>query len=178
MRLMESSCSMNKLIAMAVLMFFVGNGLAGDMDVSFFDDAIKENEATHTRQIKKQADTTAKFLKKISESASDCFSIRTDDRRHLCLALTKKEKSTCFSIKNDDMRWECVASFDGKSNCFSIKNNDARFACLAQFDGKHGCFSIRGEDTRWDCLAQFDGKSNCFSIRNEEDRLLCLATNK
>ena len=67
-------------------------------------------------------------------SETDCYSIKDQDRRNLCLATSKRQVPYCYAIKNADSKLMCLARVDlKKSNCHSIKGKDSQKECLAMF---------------------------------------------
>ena len=67
-------------------------------------------------------------------SETDCYSIKDQDRRNLCLATSKRQVSYCYAIKNADNKNMCLARVGlKKSNCYSIKDKDSQKECLAMF---------------------------------------------
>jgi hypothetical protein len=67
-------------------------------------------------------------------SETDCYSIKDQDRKNLCLATSKRQASYCYAIKNADSKSMCLARVDlKKSHCYSIKDKDSQKECLAMF---------------------------------------------
>ena len=67
-------------------------------------------------------------------SEMDCYSIKDQDRKNLCLATSKRQVSYCYAIKNADSKNMCLARVDlKKSHCYSIKDKDSQKECLAMF---------------------------------------------
>ena len=67
-------------------------------------------------------------------SETDCYSIKDQDRKNLCLATSKRQVPYCYAIKNADSKNMCLARVDlKKSNCHSIKDKDSQKECLAMF---------------------------------------------
>ena len=70
----------------------------------------------------------------VQASETDCYSIKDQDRKNLCLATSKRQVSYCYAIKNADSKNMCLARVDlKKSNCHSIKDKDSQKECLAMF---------------------------------------------
>jgi hypothetical protein len=67
-------------------------------------------------------------------SETDCYSIKDQDRKNLCLATSKRQVPYCYAIKNADSKNMCLARVDlKKSHCHSIKDKDSQKECLAMF---------------------------------------------
>jgi hypothetical protein len=67
-------------------------------------------------------------------SETDCYSIKDQDRKNLCLATSKRQVPYCYAIKNADSKNMCLARVDlKKSHCYSIKDKDSQKECLAMF---------------------------------------------
>jgi hypothetical protein len=63
---------------------------------------------------------------------SQCYSIKDQDLKNHCLAITKQRKSHCYSIKGNDLKNSCLAEIEGRKNrCYSIKDRDQKQRCLA-----------------------------------------------
>ena len=70
----------------------------------------------------------------VQASETDCYSIKDQDRKNLCLATSKRQVSYCYAIKNADSKNMCLARVDlKKSHCYSIKDKDSQKECLAMF---------------------------------------------
>jgi len=65
-------------------------------------------------------------------SESQCYSIRDNDRKNLCLASVKQQPSYCYSIQESDTKNVCLAQVKGqRSYCYSVRNADLKNQCLA-----------------------------------------------
>lgn len=66
--------------------------------------------------------------------SSQCYSIKSNDLRIECLAITHNDKSRCYTIRDNDLKNSCLAKLSNqKSRCYSVKDHDQRLRCLAGF---------------------------------------------
>ncbi len=64
-------------------------------------------------------------------NASNCYSIRDQDRKNYCLATAKNQKSYCYSIRDQDTKNFCLAQLSNqRSYCYSIRSSDTKNQCL------------------------------------------------
>jgi hypothetical protein len=64
-------------------------------------------------------------------SASHCWEIKNEDRRHLCEVKFEHQKR-CWQIKSSDMRAYCEATAEGQRSCWKIKEHDLKAMCEAE----------------------------------------------
>ncbi|SDT86655.1 hypothetical protein SAMN05216296_0030 [Pseudomonas pohangensis] len=63
-----------------------------------------------------------------------CYSIKNQDQKNQCLAVTQNQKALCYSIKDSDMKNACLAQVGGEqSRCYSIKDREQKERCLAEY---------------------------------------------
>lgn len=65
-------------------------------------------------------------------SEADCYAIRNQDQRNVCLALKTAQPSYCYAVRSQDTRNFCLAVTTAReSYCFSVRNDDSKNMCLA-----------------------------------------------
>jgi hypothetical protein len=63
---------------------------------------------------------------------ADCWQIRNEDARNMCLAKVKGDPEYCWHIRNEDERKYCLAIVKSDRNyCWQIQNEDKKRECLA-----------------------------------------------
>jgi hypothetical protein len=63
---------------------------------------------------------------------ADCYSIKDNDNKNLCLAKTKNQSGYCYSINDHDSKNSCLAQVKQQRNyCYNIRNSDLKNECLA-----------------------------------------------
>lgn len=77
----------------------------------------------------------AAFIPSVSMAGNPahCYSIKDQDQKNQCLAVTQNQKGLCYSIRNSDMKNSCLAQVGGgRSRCYSINDRDQKERCLAE----------------------------------------------
>ena len=63
---------------------------------------------------------------------ADCWQIRNEDARNMCLAKVKGDSEYCWHIRNEDEKKYCLAIVKSDRNyCWQIRNEDKKRECLA-----------------------------------------------
>ena len=63
---------------------------------------------------------------------ADCWQIRNEDARNMCLAKVKNSSDYCWQIRNEDEKRYCLAIIKSDRNyCWQIRNEDKKRECLA-----------------------------------------------
>lgn len=69
----------------------------------------------------------------LAGNPAHCYSIKDQNQKNHCLAVTQKQMALCYSITNSDMKNACLAQVGGeKSRCYSINDRDQKERCLAE----------------------------------------------
>ena len=64
---------------------------------------------------------------------ADCWQIRNEDSRNMCLAKVKEDSNYCWQIRNEDQKKYCLAQIkNDRSYCWQIKLEDLKQECLAR----------------------------------------------